>query len=164
MATFAGAALPARKTGLIRWPLAWPSLLKNRTFAPHRPMSPAVNITGTAACSCSAPGVISKNWRNSARISWPPARKLWQALTRILILCALTSRPSWTARMSPSTTRLWKKPLMRSWFRWMRAGATSAPGHRCGKSAPKILKAMCITATLSATRLKTAISMPSPAW
>ncbi len=37
------------------------SLSKNRIWKPPRPMWQVANITGTAACSCSAPDAISKN-------------------------------------------------------------------------------------------------------
>lgn len=35
--------------------------VENRIWKPPRPMWQAANITGTAACSCSAPDAISKN-------------------------------------------------------------------------------------------------------
>lgn len=45
----------------IWWPLKWRSLSKNRIWKPRRAMWQTVIITGTAACSCSAPDAISKN-------------------------------------------------------------------------------------------------------
>ena len=44
----------------IRWPLKWRSLSKTESET-AQPMWQAANITGTAACSCSAPDAISKN-------------------------------------------------------------------------------------------------------
>ncbi len=42
------------------WPLTWRSLSKNRIWKPRRRTSPAVNTTGTAVCSCSAPVATSE--------------------------------------------------------------------------------------------------------
>ena len=54
-------AVKCLRVSRIRWPLKWRSLSKNRIWKPPRPMWQAANITGTAACSCSAPDAISKN-------------------------------------------------------------------------------------------------------
>lgn len=53
-----GNVTPVKATA---WRLTWRSSLKNRIWKPHRRMSPAVSITGTAGCSCSAPDAIWKS-------------------------------------------------------------------------------------------------------
>ena len=55
-------AVKCLRVSRIWWPLKWRSLSKNRIWKPLRPMWQAANITGTAACSCSALPSTLKNW------------------------------------------------------------------------------------------------------
>lgn len=91
-------------------------------------------------------GRFLEELKNSVRIFCRPVLPQWTASIRISILSVWMKRRSWPARKSQSITQSWKKPPMPWWCRWTRAGAMSAPGRRCGKSAPIRRKATCITA------------------
>lgn len=63
-----------------------------------------------------------------------------------------------SARMSPWTTPLWRKPLMRWWSVSMLTGATLAPGPHYGRSARKTSRATSLVAMRGYTTAKTATS------
>ena len=62
---------------------------------------------------------------------------------RTSISCASTRPRSRNAAASPSTTRSWKRPAMRSCCRSMRAGATWVPGPRCSMRCRPTRTATC---------------------
>lgn len=63
-----------------------------------------------------------------------------------------------SARMSPWTMPLWRKPPMRWWSVSMLTGATSAPGPHYGRSARETSRAMSSAVTRGYTTAKTATS------
>ncbi len=107
---------------------------KSRTWPPPKPSLPTAAITGTAACSCSAAEQYLTELATFAPdIAGAAETGGVTPATATSISAASTKPPSRAARPIRSTTPSWNAPRMRSWCRPISAGATSAPGRRCGK-------------------------------
>lgn len=69
-----------------------------------------------------------------------------------------------SARKTPSTTRLWKKPATPPLWLWMLDGATLAPGLPCGKCPKKMKTATASAVMLSPTTPKAHLCGPKADW
>ena len=86
-------------------PSRWPPSSKNPTAPPPSPTWPPAATTGTAACSCSAPGPFWPNWSSTPRRCSPPAARPGPAPLSTSTSSARKRGRFWPARPTPSTTR-----------------------------------------------------------
>ncbi len=135
-----------------RWLIAaiattWRASSKSRMPPPPKASLPKARITGTAACSCSAPRATCKNCKSTRRPSPLPPTRPCTLPTATSISAVSTKLPSRHARPIRSTTRSWSTRVTRQSCRPTSAGMTSVRGRPCGKPSRKIPTAMPSAAT-----------------
>ena len=127
------------RRGAPRRPVAGASRASSRSPSAPAPRnsSPAASITGTAACSCSAPGATSRSCAGWRRTLPPPASRPLRRRARDLDFTRVAKAEFEHCRSESIDYAVMEKTAMPWWCRSMPAGATWAPGPRCTRPASR---------------------------